>query len=392
MKIEQVLETYDRKYAMGYDETFLLSHWSRESVAYQLQLLGALLKDAGSWLDVACGTGYALSRFPHVPRRVGLDLSPAMIDVARARNPDVTFRQGNFRDPCPAWNGQWDVVSCMWWAYCMAESMSEIRVLIANLADWTADDGVCFVPLCNPQKFDRENIRIPYVDPKVPGRILITGITWTWIDEQGQRHDEVVSPQVEHVRTMFQEHFDRVEIHEGPLDAIGEGWRVQDVLIASRRKARRPTGRELLTFPEADDERTRRWMLGVQEGNTAILDFPIDRPRVVRVVTDRASLTAPWDVQLFQRRLPVRSGERVRVAFRARADVVRQIGVGVGRAHAPWDGLGWYRNVELMTWWQRVRDEFTATGDDDDARIHFDLGHGLGAVEISDVEVDASAR
>jgi hypothetical protein len=74
------------------------------------------------------------------------------------------------------------------------------------------------------------------VHRRVPGRIMITGITWTWIQENGKRHDNMVSPQVDHLVGMFERHFPSVEVVEGPLDIIGEGWRVHDVLIARKKK------------------------------------------------------------------------------------------------------------------------------------------------------------
>jgi hypothetical protein len=39
------------------------------------------------------------------------------------------------------------------------------------------------------------------------------------------------SIQVEHMVVFFKDHLLEVEIIEGPIDKIGEGWRVQDILI-----------------------------------------------------------------------------------------------------------------------------------------------------------------
>lgn len=235
MNIEDVRRTYDDEYAATYDATHLFGEWNRASLEWQLSLLQELTTDARSWLDVACGTGWFLSQFPGV-RRAGVDVSPAMLGVARERNPGVQLVEADYRAARPEWNDQWDLVSCMWWAYCLAESMAEIRQLVARMAEWTSPVGKVFLPLCNVQKFDRQRIHLPYVDPTVPGRIMITGITWTWIQENGKRHDDVVSPQVEHMVAMFREHFEDVTVVEGNLEAIGEGWRVQDVLIASRKR------------------------------------------------------------------------------------------------------------------------------------------------------------
>lgn len=239
MNINQVLDTYDQQYAREYDDTFLRAEWAKNSVAFQLEVVKGLLAEARNWLDVACGTGFFLSHFPEI-ERAGLDMSPAMLQFARKKNQGVDFCQGNFFDEFPQWEGKWDLVSCMWWAYCLVESMAQVERLIGNLARWTSDRGKCFFPLCNPRKFDTESIKTPYyVDSDVPGRVIITGIIWTWIQQNGKRHDSMVSPQIEHVAEMFAQHFTSVEIVEGPLDAIGEGWRVQDVLIASGKRPKR---------------------------------------------------------------------------------------------------------------------------------------------------------
>ena len=236
MKLEQVVETYDDLYAAEYDQIFFLDEkWAVNSFAFQLDLLRKEMEKAGNWLDVACGTGFVLSKFPHV-ERAGLDISPSMLRVAGKRNPGVELRHGNYLDSFPEWEDRWDIVSCMWWAYNLVETMSQIKALVQNLARWTSPRGICFVPLHNMNKIDSTAIKIPYVDPKVPGRVMITGITWTWIQENGKRHDDVISPQVEHLVGMFEDHFASVEVVEGPIDLIGEGWRVQDVLIARDKK------------------------------------------------------------------------------------------------------------------------------------------------------------
>ena len=51
-------------------------------------------------LEIGCATGELIAAVPVEPggRRVGLDISPANVAAARARFPDVEFRDGDFRD------------------------------------------------------------------------------------------------------------------------------------------------------------------------------------------------------------------------------------------------------------------------------------------------------
>jgi ubiquinone/menaquinone biosynthesis C-methylase UbiE len=126
MDRRQVLTTYDEQYARTYDERFILSEHYRSKNEFEVEVLTELLQDGGHWLDVACGTGYFLSRFPGVPR-AGLDISPAMLARAREANPDALFfREGDFTEDVPEWHGQWDLVTCMWYAYGMVESLAEV--------------------------------------------------------------------------------------------------------------------------------------------------------------------------------------------------------------------------------------------------------------------------
>ncbi|MHC5820258.1 MAG: methyltransferase domain-containing protein [Nostoc sp.] len=46
--------------------------------------------EGAKWLEVACGTGYFLSCFPEI-ERAGLDISPAMLKVAKQANPARIF-------------------------------------------------------------------------------------------------------------------------------------------------------------------------------------------------------------------------------------------------------------------------------------------------------------
>jgi hypothetical protein len=47
----------------------------------------------------------------------------------------------------PDWRDRWGLVSCMWYANGMVDSVSEVLRVIENLAAWTAPQATCFVPL-----------------------------------------------------------------------------------------------------------------------------------------------------------------------------------------------------------------------------------------------------
>jgi hypothetical protein len=70
----------------------------------------------------------------------------------------------------------------------------------------------------------------------IPGDVLITGVSWTWIEPSGKRHHDMVAPPVEHMVSMFQEHFDVVELVDYPRFKWW-GRRRRKGLIAREKKA-----------------------------------------------------------------------------------------------------------------------------------------------------------
>jgi SAM-dependent methyltransferase len=237
MDRDQVLETYDREYARTYDERFILPGHYGVKTEFEVKLLRRLMPAQGKWLDVACGTGYFLSRFPGVPR-AGLDLSSAMLARAREANPDaLLFREGDFTHDMPDWRGEWDLVTCMWYAYGMVQSLAEVARVVGNLAAWTSERGTCFLPLFDPRKL--RGVSVPYLHENVafpPGTVLLTGVTWTWIESSGKRHQDMVAPATEVMVELFERHFDSVELVRYPSPRWrGRGRHVKALVARGKR-------------------------------------------------------------------------------------------------------------------------------------------------------------
>lgn len=265
MERPDVLGVYDDGYAEAYDARFLLAEWPKLGADFEAEVLRGLLDDEDPrWLDVGCGTGYFLSRFPGV-ERAGLDISPAMLEQARRANPDATFHEGDFRDDVEEWHGAWSVVSCMWTAYNYVESMPELDRLIAGFVRWTRPGGSVFVPVMDME--DLRQVEVPYEeDPEVwGGTIALTGVTWTW-DEPltGKHHEHLVAPQVGHVVALLEPHFEKVEVVRYPV--FRPGWISRKAVVATGRRRPGSTGSaEVVWHPRprhpddvaADEERRR---------------------------------------------------------------------------------------------------------------------------------------
>jgi tetratricopeptide (TPR) repeat protein/4-hydroxybenzoate polyprenyltransferase len=223
---KNVLEIYDEAYAQEYNQKFLLNEASKKNADFEEQTISNLLSEIGegaTWLDVACGTGYFLSRFPSV-KRSGLDISPAMLKVAQQANVDVLFVQGDYRNPRPQWKNKWDLVTCMWWAYGYVESLSQLELVIENLADWTSEQGICFLPICVPEAIGAGNIKLPYSHNVAVygGTIHYEGIIWSWLDSSEKLHKNMLAPQPEYLSALFEKYFDDVKIIVSPLSQAGQ--------------------------------------------------------------------------------------------------------------------------------------------------------------------------
>jgi SAM-dependent methyltransferase len=233
MRPEDVKRLYDENYAASYETKFLTSPITAEDTAFEAHLLRELLKPGIEWLDVACGTGYFLRQFPNV-RRTGLDLSPDMLALARRDNPGAQLFEQDYRLPKPKWTDRFGLVSCMWYSYTLADTISEICDVIANLARWTSRSGTCFVPLADPRMIARSNLPYDVVDG-FAGRTIITGITWSFIEDNGEKvHAHLVTPQIEFMVEQFKRFFATVRIIRYPHKPDGINGR--PALIATDKR------------------------------------------------------------------------------------------------------------------------------------------------------------
>ncbi len=245
MDKKDVLQIYDENYAQEYNHRFLLDpeFEFRKNSDFEQETIGKLLDEIGAgakWLDVACGTGYFLSLLPHI-ERTGLDISPAMLNVAKQANPNAVFVQGDYRDQRLHWEGKWDLVSCMWWAYCYVDSLSELEIVIENFANWTSTRGICFLPLCDPLMIYEGEVKFPYTTKYIDGYsgfLQLEGIIWSWKDEKsGKQHLNLLGPQVEYMVNLFKKHFEQVEILEYP--SLNQGGK-RKAIVARSKKQKHP--------------------------------------------------------------------------------------------------------------------------------------------------------
>jgi ubiquinone/menaquinone biosynthesis C-methylase UbiE len=102
----------------------------KRDVAVLEKIIKRHLKTKGKeLLDVACGTGLEDSYLKKNFCVTGLDLNPGVLRIARERNPEITYVQGDMRDF--RLSTRYDVITCFD-AMCYLQNYKELRSALEN--------------------------------------------------------------------------------------------------------------------------------------------------------------------------------------------------------------------------------------------------------------------
>ena len=144
------------------------------------------------WLDVACGTGRHLVHLPEF-ERVGVDLDPMMLDVARRRCPTAAFEVVDMKSLSP-WDcsdipslgvdARFEAVTCLFSAIAYMEDLEELAAAVNGMAERLSPGGLLLVePFLTPDMvveghlsmnvIDRKDLKLVRMDvPRIDGRRL----------------------------------------------------------------------------------------------------------------------------------------------------------------------------------------------------------------------------
>ena len=250
----RVREFYGAGPASRYEEVWQLNEvWAPEAEHY-VATIGDLLAGAANWLDVGCGTGYFLSCFPDVDR-AGIDLSPAMLERARAQNPSAReLREGDISIDVPEWHGRWELVTSTGQAWGYLSTMDEIEQAAHNMAGWTAVGGTLMIQ--PPDLTDLSGHRLEYDfsgEPKAVGTAVITGAIWSYQDEQ-HYHQNQIWPSLDQWVGWLAHDFEHIEIFNWPHDPPPPYLPApRRVLVARNRLAERSAARATIVAEPLPD-------------------------------------------------------------------------------------------------------------------------------------------
>lgn len=226
MRPDDVRTLYDEDTARTYNERWHGAPWGNDT-QHLAEAIGRRVHPGIRWLDVGCGTGHFLSRFPGIDR-AGTDLSPSMLGEARSASPDASFfEEWDFRNDNPEWHDGFTLVTCTGEPWSYVETIEETEQVVSNLARWTAHGGTCLLAIQDP--LDLTGMHLPYyipTEPGMPGEITVKALVWSLTDRSHdhipeigtKRHHNMVWPLLEHWVATFGQHFLTIIIETLPHD------------------------------------------------------------------------------------------------------------------------------------------------------------------------------
>ncbi len=169
-----------------------------ERTELEVEFVSSQIRPAGRVLDVPCGTGRVAVPLAERGFTVaGLDISEAVLAVARRDGPGIDFRQGDMRElPWP--DESFDAVLNLWTAFGYFETQAEDERVLIEIARVLVPGGVFVLDTVNqaalvrgfrPQAWDE--LEDGTVLLQQHGYDLITGrsqAVWTFLRE-GQRRE-----------------------------------------------------------------------------------------------------------------------------------------------------------------------------------------------------------
>ncbi|HEY41370.1 MAG TPA: class I SAM-dependent methyltransferase [Dehalococcoidia bacterium] len=139
--------------AAYYDELYVKPQQYEREAAKALTLIDSYkLSDGNALLDIACGTGGHIPYWREQYTVTGLDLSPAMLNRAILKFPDVEFHLGNMVDIVLGHN--FDAVVCMYGSIGCVRTLNNLKKAVSNFAVHLKPGGIlCLTPWSTQEEF-----------------------------------------------------------------------------------------------------------------------------------------------------------------------------------------------------------------------------------------------
>lgn len=127
-----------------YYDKFYAGKDYRGEVERLLAIIGPSLRSGGTrLLDVACGTGRHIEHLKAHFKVEGLDLEPELLQLARERNPNVPFHQGDMIDF--EIGRTFDIVTCLFSAIGYVKTLDNLNKAVRSMANHLEPGGLLIV-------------------------------------------------------------------------------------------------------------------------------------------------------------------------------------------------------------------------------------------------------
>ena len=131
------------KTAHYYDKFYAFKDYPGE-VERLLAIIDAHLDTGGKQLlDVACGTGHHIEHLKAQLKVEGLDLEPELLEMARQRNPGITFHEGDMIDF--HLGRTFDIVTCLFSSIGYVKTVDNLNRAVRCMADHLKPGGLLIV-------------------------------------------------------------------------------------------------------------------------------------------------------------------------------------------------------------------------------------------------------
>lgn len=124
-----------------------------EKVKFLIEIIQRLNPEAKNLLEIACGTGNVLDLLSSRYEVAGLDLSPKMLDIARAKLPGVSFYEGDMTKF--ELDKKFDVILCIFDSINHLVDFDQWKATFDSVKAHLNDGGVFIVDINTVYKMER---------------------------------------------------------------------------------------------------------------------------------------------------------------------------------------------------------------------------------------------
>jgi SAM-dependent methyltransferase len=149
--------------AQYYDKIYSFKDYRAEAERLVAIIHQHLRASGKRLLDVACGTGRHIEYLKEHFDLEGLDIDEVLLEIARQRNPEVTFHQEDMVDF--DLGQEFDVVTCLFSSIGYVKTLDNLRRAVACMAHQLLPGGLLLVePWFTPDAWQPDTVHALFID------------------------------------------------------------------------------------------------------------------------------------------------------------------------------------------------------------------------------------